>query len=41
MRNKTLEWTTLREDKDGVEVLRSNQVVLEADDAVLADPESL
>ena len=41
MWNKTLEWTTLREDKDGVEVLRSNQVVLEADDAVLADPKSL
>lgn len=41
MRNKTLEWTTLREDKEGIKDLMSNKVALEADDAVFADPESL
>lgn len=41
IRNRTVEWTTLREDKTGSVVQVSKAVRLEGDEAALAVPESL
>lgn len=41
LRRNVLEWTTVREGKNGIETLAARQVILEADEAALADPEKL
>lgn len=41
LRQNVLEWTTVREGKNGIETLAARQAILEADDTVLSDPEKL
>jgi len=41
LRQNVLEWTTVHEGKNGIETLATRQMILEADDAVLSDPEKL
>ena len=41
LRRNVLEWTTVCEGKNGLETLASRQIILEADEAVLSDPDKL